>query len=470
MRTRVAGALALGAVVGCGLVGTAVPAAARGVAAPYDFDGDGHRDLVVGSPGGVAGGKRGSGFVTVVPGSRDGLDVRRRKVVSQADGWVPGVAEPGDRFGSALASADLDRDGYADLAVGVPGEDGGRHVDAGGVTILWGSRHGLTRATAHTEAATPGARHRFGESLATGDIQGDGSPEVFVTIPGTSTYTWLYFGGTRALGAPAVGSRGAGDVDRSWVASGDVDGDGRGDVVYAWYDDDDPEVGHRRGFSVFHGTPSGGFTRGRTVYTTVHALAVGDFDGDRRADIAVGDTDDHPSAGGRVTVHRGGRSGLAGSYPLDQRTPGVPGTGVNEDLFGDSLAVGDVNGDGRADLAVGAPKADIGRTFDAGRAYLLFGSPRGLTGDGAQALTQNTGGVPGTARPYEHFGRQVSLLDHTRDGRADLTIGAPDEGEGGVTLLRGGTTGLTTKAATTLTPADLNLRNRNPRLGTLLGH
>jgi hypothetical protein len=480
VRSGVAVGLAAGLILG-GLVApsasvsASASAAVRAAGRPYDFNGDGYRDLAIGSPGGTVAGKRGAGFVSVLYGSRKGLKGARKKVISQAAKGVPGAPEAGDHFGSALASADFNRDGYADLAVGAPEEDAGGKADAGGVTILWGSRSGLGRATAYGEARTPGRWHRFGEALTVTDIQGDGSPELIVTVPGTSTYTWLYFN-SRAKAAvtsgPTASAKGAVDLDRSWVAAGDVNGDGRGDVVYGWYDYDGREVSQRRGFTVFHGAANGRFTRGRTVYTTVHALAVGDFDGDRRADVAVGDTYDKPSIGGRVTVYRGSVFGLGGSYAIDQTTPGVPGAGINEDLFGFSLAVGDVNRDGRADLAVGAPRVDIGRTFNVGRTFVLFGARGGLTGRGAQAITQNTRGVPGVAAEYENFGSQVALLDHDRDGAADLTVGAPDEdgANGGLTFVRGGKGGLTTRGAVAIAATALGVRGKGAHLGARLGH
>ncbi|MFC6932821.1 FG-GAP and VCBS repeat-containing protein [Actinomadura yumaensis] len=256
------------------------------------------------------------------------------------------------------------------------------------------------------------------------------------------------------------------------MASGDVNGDGRGDVVYGWYDFDDPEVGHRRGFTLFTGTAGGRFAKGPTVYTTVHALAVGDFNGDRRADVAVGDSYDRPSTGGRVTVYPGSFLGLGRPSTIDRSTAGVPGQGVNEDDFGAALAVGDANRDGRADLAVGVPKADVGRAPDAGRAYVLFGSPAGLTGRGAQAISQSSPGIPGGAEPYDLFGAQVALLDHNGDGYADLAVGAPGENRdaGSVTVVRGGRGGLSTRGATGLSPRTFGVQSANPRLGTRLPH
>ncbi|MCP2338039.1 FG-GAP-like repeat-containing protein [Actinomadura rupiterrae] len=487
MRTRGSALLAVAMVGASGLAAVALagPAEAQARRAqPFDFNGDGRCDVALGSPDGTVGGKRSAGFVTIVSGAKGGPNASRRVVLSQDAKGVPGAARPGDRFGASLASADFDRDGYADLAVGAPGDD----ARAGSVTIFWGSRSGLTgRATLRTEARrAPG--HRFGESLATGDIEGDGNPELFVTVPGTSTFTWLYFTprtrtttataapSTSAQGASAVGStsaQGAADVDRSWVASGDINGDGRGDVVYAWFDGDDPTVEHRRGFTVFNGTARGGFTRGTTVYTTVHALAVADFNGDRRADIAVGDMDDRPSAGGRVSVFTSGFLGLDRPYSIAR-----PGGGTAEDDFGASLASGDVNGDGRADLAVGAPKTDIGRTFDAGTAYVLFGTPSGLSARGARHVTLDSPGVPGTARGYDYLGAEVALLDANGDGRADLIAGAPgfDRDNGAALYIpaaaarASGTSGLATSGAIGLTARPLGVQGRGAELGTTLGH
>jgi hypothetical protein len=56
---------------------------------------------------------------------------------------VPGLTEDGDLFGTSLATGDFDGDGYADVAVGVPGEDDASAIDAGSVTVLRGSRSGL---------------------------------------------------------------------------------------------------------------------------------------------------------------------------------------------------------------------------------------------------------------------------------------------------------------------------------------
>ncbi|MEU5881120.1 hypothetical protein [Spirillospora sp. NPDC047279] len=106
MRSRIAGALATAVLAG---MVTPAPAVAATTARPYDFDGDGHRDLVAGSPDGTVAGKRAAGFVSVVPGSRSGLATGRTKVISQNSPGVPGAAEAGDRFGAGLGAITLVR-------------------------------------------------------------------------------------------------------------------------------------------------------------------------------------------------------------------------------------------------------------------------------------------------------------------------------------------------------------------------
>ncbi|GGT58220.1 hypothetical protein GCM10010207_67540 [Streptomyces atratus] len=132
-----------------------------------DFNGDGYEDVLIGAPGGTVSGKKGAGYVTVQYGASTGIGTRRAAVVSQSTTGVPGGAETGDGFGRALATGDLDADGYDDAIVGIPGEDIGTVSDAGGITVLWGSSRGLVGANSDwLEAAEPGAGAKFGSALA----------------------------------------------------------------------------------------------------------------------------------------------------------------------------------------------------------------------------------------------------------------------------------------------------------------
>ncbi|MCW2901616.1 MAG: repeat protein, partial [Streptosporangiaceae bacterium] len=248
---RAAAIAAVTALGGLGLAGLSTSALAATPAKAYDFNGDGYRDVAVGSPYGKVGTKTSAGFVSVMYGSSKGLDTGKKKVFSQDSTGVPGAAEAYDHFGYSLTSADFDRDGYADLAIGVPDEDTGKGTNAGMTTILWGTPSGLsTYASADEEFSNPGAGHRFGESMTTGDIQHDGSPELFITVPGMGSFSWFYWdaaanarttartvGTTTAARAPRVGgsqavprvkpgkgqvsTQSATDVNSSVVAVGD---------------------------------------------------------------------------------------------------------------------------------------------------------------------------------------------------------------------------------------------------------
>jgi hypothetical protein len=500
---RAAAVAAITALGGLGLAGLAPSASAAAPAKPYDFNGDGYQDLAVGSPYGKVGTKTSAGFVSVIYGSSKGFDTAKKKVFSQDSSGVPGGAEAYDHFGYSLASADFDRDGYADLAIGSPDEDTGKGANAGSITILWGTPSGLsTFATADEEIGTPGAGHRWGESMTAGDIEHDGAPELFVTVPGTGMFKWFYFNaagnarvtgqataerGMRAGGSQVVArakhrkggvsAQSATDVNSSLVAVGDVTGDGHDDMVYGWYDSDasDPEL--RRGFAVYPGTAAGDFddsTSMAIVDIQVNSLAVADFNKDGKKDVAVGQPSDSPAKGGQVSVFTGSATGVTvdSMISIGQDTSGVPGAAAAGNAFGGNIAAGDVNKDGYADLAVGVANETVGSAA-AGRAYVLFGSANGVTGTGAQTVSQSTTGVPGGSEKNDHFGYQVTLLDNNRDGAADLTIGAPDEngGDGAITFVKGGSGGvLPVSGSFSVGTGTFGVTGKKAELGRRLGH
>ena len=130
----------------------ALPAPALAAAPGADFDGDGYTDLAIGAPTDSVAGQDAAGAVNVIYGGPHGLTSRGNQEFTQASPGVGDTPELGDRFGAALAAGDFDGDGYADLAIGVPGEGVPSgvgqgevaRVSAGMVQVLYGSRRGCS--------------------------------------------------------------------------------------------------------------------------------------------------------------------------------------------------------------------------------------------------------------------------------------------------------------------------------------
>ncbi|SCE78186.1 FG-GAP repeat-containing protein [Micromonospora purpureochromogenes] len=196
------------------------------------------------------------------------------------------------------------------------------------------------------------------------------------------------------------------------------------------------------------------------------ALAAGDFNGDRYDDLAIGAMDEldpgNKSAAGGVWVIPGSSAGLVvdAAKHFNQSSPGVPGAAENQDRFGATLAAGDINGDGREDLAIGAYEEGIGTKTEAGAVTVLYGGLTGLTATGAQYLQQDQAGVPGAAERNDYFGFSLAIGKVNNNRYNDLVIGAPREndgtswnGSGMVTLMWGSPSGVSTTGATSVTGA-----------------
>ncbi|MEV7785744.1 FG-GAP and VCBS repeat-containing protein [Streptomyces sp. NPDC088106] len=467
-------AIALLVVCAAAVTSTILIAGSGDAAKPYDFNGDGVPDLVVSLPGDTVGGQARAGSVVIANGTATGPATTSLRI-GQDSAAVSGAAETDDSFGQTFTSGDFNRDGYADLAVSTPLEALGTMTGAGSITVHYGTSRGLygSRVDVFHEG-TPGVPgdagidRTFGYSLAAGDLNGDGYADLAVGQPLDSAAgrsgagsIRLLFGSGNGLtadsavrldqGSPHVpGGPEVGDRFGEQLAVGDVNGDGHGDLVVSTIGEQIVGSSDRGSvlvlFGPFNDGPAAGQYLGSTYMDGVSefsgtALAVGDFNGDPYADVAVG-VSDQPvgtsGAAGRLAVLYADEEGL--SYDrvrmFDQPSPGISSAAEPEDYFASSLAAGDFDGDGIDDLIVGMRSEAVGSAEGSGSSMVLFGSAdSGITTAGRVIAHQDSPGVPRSVGVGNHFGWTVGSLDTDGDGRMEVLIGAPGDGAGTVTVV-----------------------------------
>ena len=379
-----------------------------------DFDDDGYDDLAVGVP--YARIERpdgsfhdGAGAVIVLYGSVGGLSNGGAQGWWQGRNELAGVPEVDDRLGLALATGDVDGDGFDDLAIGVPFEDVGSVVDAGGLNLLRGSAIGLTAFYTGEQVWTKASfglseeeGAQFATALVFGDFLLDGADDL-------------------AIGNPQEDLTGGENGGAVLVAQG-LPGSGLA------------EAGEQVLVQGFLPVP-GGSGEGHRFGA---ALAAADFDGDGIDDLAIGSPGESwpdDDGGelfdvGAVSIVTGDPAGFLANGYGSRIERAELGTAANLDAFASSLAAGDFDGDGAWELVIGAPGATAGGVAAAGAVYALARPDASPSGEVTVMVQAHV--APGAAETFDNFGAALAVGDFDGGHYLDLAIGAPNENSGAV--------------------------------------
>lgn len=369
------------------------------------------------------------------------------------------VDDAPDYLGSSVASGDVNGDGVDDLIIGSFGADPAGRLDAGELYIVYGSE-GLaslvdipqTGADITISGATAG--DFFGFATASGDVNGDGIDDIIVTARlndpngrNDAGQTYVFFGSPSlppsvdlnvARADVEIHGADVGDQSGYSLATGDLNNDGIADIIIGAFLGDRPERTNAGETAVLYGrvewptnvdlrdAENAFFVYGRDPEDrSGWAVASGDLNGDTIDDLIIGARFAEPPGDderGETYVVFGSPTSLA-SIDLLTDSPDLTVYGRdNGDRSANSVAAGDVNGDGIDDLLIGAHHASPSGGSNAGEMYVLFGS---TTLPSIIDLTTSDPDVTMLGDdPFDHFGVTVLAADVTADGILDLIIGA----------------------------------------------
>ena len=442
------------------------------VAGAGDVNGDGRDDVIVGAQGAGNNGRAGSGSAYVLYGASMPTNVDWAAL--GAGGFRIDGALANDLAGFSVAGAgDVNGDGRDDVIVGAPFAGNNGRTASGSAYIVYGSNTPTNLDLAALGASGfridgAAANNFAGRSVAgAGDVNGDGRDDVVVGAEGAdnngranSGSAYVVYGSSSTPAAPidlaALGSGGfqidgAAAIDEagySVAGAGDVNGDGRDDVIVG------APLADNNGR---HSSGSAYIVYGSDTPTNVDLFALGadgfridgaadldfagwsvagagDVNGDGRDDVIVG----APFAGNNGRTASGSAYIVYGSNTptnLDLAALGASGSRIDGaaavDQVGYSVAgAGDVNGDGRDDVIVGARIADHNGRANSGSAYVLYGASMPTNVDLA-ALGAGDFRIDG-ALANDLAGFSVAGAgDVNGDGRDDVVVGAPEADNNG---------------------------------------
>ena len=384
------------------------------VSSAGDVNGDGFDDLIVGARYADPAGGADAGKSYVVFGKSSGFaaSIDLSAIAAGTGGFVLNGEAAGDGSGISVSSAgDVNGDGFADLIAGSRYADPASRGNAGKSYVVFGKASGFSPSIDLSAIAAgnggfvlngQSANDASGISVSSaGDVNGDGLDDLAVgaflaSLPGKGNAgkTYVVFGTASGFAA---------SIDLSAVAAGTGGFVLNGQSAY-----------DRSGFSV---------------------SSAGDVNGDGFADLIVGAESADPAGGssaGKSYVVFGKASGFGASIELSAIAAGSGGFVLNGQSAGDYAggsvsSAGDVNGDGLADLIVGARYSDPAGGTSAGKSYVVFGQSLGFGASiDLSAIAAGSGGFVLTGEAVADLsGDSVSSAgDVNGDGFDDLIVGA----------------------------------------------
>ena len=390
-------------------------------------------------------------------------------ILNGSNGFRLDGAEYSDQSGVSVSSAgDINGDGFDDVMVGAVSNYSPYTSNSGSSYVVFGKASGFSAAMDLSSLDSNNGFHFVGGGYpflvsSAGDINGDGFDDVIIGAPGESIYpyghndgaSYVVFG--RASGFTADislssldGSNGfrlgvAGSDQFSISDAGDVNGDGFDDVIVGAADTDSNDKHSASSSYVVFGRASGfdavldlsnldgnnGFHLygGSSDSYPFLVSSAGDINGDGFDDVIIG----APGAYDYPQIHEGGSYvvfGRASGFAADINLSSLDGSN-GFSLYGTGSrfvsvsSAGDINGDGFADVIVGAPYADPNGSVS-GSSYVVFGKASGFDATlDLSSLDGNNGFRLDGAATYDYSGRSVSNAgDVNGDGFDDLLVGA----------------------------------------------
>lgn len=364
-----------------------------GVGGAGDLNNDGFDDVVIGAPGfdGTAGSNTGAAYVYF--GGAGPFD-------PVVDATILGPQQTASLGAAVRGVGDVNNDGIADLAVGVPRYNPGARPDQGAAFVYYGAASFNTVIDALLTIPDPSMN--VGSALASGDVNGDGFTDVIVGAAGYESSgslvdegaALLFLGGNGPLDTTSdaiLRSGRAGAAGGASVAVGDFNGDGFADILSGaplsslavteggmaqlWY-------GSAGAFDTGVDATLSGSVVSEDFGRSVAALP--DISGDGKAEIIVGAPRANNAMGqrtGTVKIYFSSANGFSSAPDL------VLDGNQTDALFGTTVAVGRFNGDTAFDVGVGEPARDVSPGTNNGAYYLYFGQQNEVFRDGFEANT-----------------------------------------------------------------------------------